>query len=108
VIEILPSDNIPNDYFLLPQKAYKDNYDELIGESIIIIQFPKGEMNYADGNIIERTALENAKYKFAHNASNREGSSGNPILLKGTTKVIGIYKGGSWNKDINIDYCDFI
>jgi len=65
-------------------------------------------MNYADSNIIERTALENAKYKFAHNASNREGSSGNPILLKGTTKVIGIYKGGSWNKDINIDYCDFI
>ena len=108
VIEILPEDNIPNDLFLLPQKEFRDNYDKLIGEDITILQYPKGEMNYADGKILERTTLERARYEFVHDASTDEGSSGSPIVLKGTTKVIGIHKGGSGNKDININYGDFI
>ena len=47
VIEILPKDNIPNDYFLLTLLDYMDNYDKLINEDIAIIQYPKGEMNYS-------------------------------------------------------------
>ena len=34
VIEILPKDNIPNDYFLLPQKDYMNGHNKFIGESI--------------------------------------------------------------------------
>ena len=92
----------------MPQKDFRDNYDKLIGEEITILQYPKGEMNYADGKILERATLERSKYEFAYNVSTDEGSSGSPIFLKGTTKVIGIHKGGSGNKDININYGDFI
>jgi V8-like Glu-specific endopeptidase len=88
VIQILPKDNISNDYFLLPQKDYMDNYDKLIGEKITIIQYPRGEMKYAGGRILERASLEKAKYEFVYNASTDDGSSGSPIFIKGTTKVI--------------------
>ena len=108
VIEILPKDNIPNDYFLLTLLDYRDNYDKLKGKDIAIIQYPQGEMYYADGNIIERTSLEKGKYEFSHNASTKGGSSGSPIFLKGITKVIGIHKGGSGNENIKIKYGDFI
>ena len=52
LIEILPKDNISNDYFLLPQKDYMDNYDKFIGKEITIIQYPQGEMKYAGGKIL--------------------------------------------------------
>ena len=52
-------------------------------------------MNYADGKILERITLERARYEFVHDASTDEGSSGSPIFLEGTTKVIGIHKGGN-------------
>ena len=91
IIEILPKDDIPKDYFLLPLIDYMDNYDKLIGEDIAIIQFPKGEMNYSYGKIIE--IRQTLLYEFAYNASTDKGSSGSPIFLKGTTKVVGIHKG---------------
>ena len=82
VIQILPKDNISNDYFLLPQKDFMDNYDKFIGKEITILQYPQGEMNFADGTILERTPLDRAKYEFVYDASTAEGSSGSPIFLK--------------------------
>ena len=108
VIQILPKDNISNDYFLLPQKDYMDNYDKFIGKEITIIQYPQGEMNFADGTILERTPLDRAKYEFVYDASTDEGSSGSPIFLKGTKEVIGIHKFGSGNKNIKKNFGDFI
>ena len=93
VIEILPKDNIPKHYFLLPLKDYRDNYDELINEDIAIIQYPKGEMKYSYGKIKSIRKTEKAKYEFVHDASTDERSSGSPIFLKGSTKVVGIHKG---------------
>ena len=69
-----------------------DNYDKLMDKKIAIIQYPQGEMNYSYGKIIEMTY--EAKYEFAHDASNDKASSGSPIFLKGKTKVVGIHKGG--------------
>ena len=93
VIEILPKDNIPKDYFLLPLIDYMDNYNKLVGKDISIIQYPKGKLNYSFGKIIGLTQSETLKYEFSHDASTDEGSSGSPIFLKGTTKVLGIHKG---------------
>ena len=39
--------------------------------------------------------------EFAHDAGTDEGSSGSPIFLKGTIRVIGIHKGGIKNNFIN-------
>jgi len=106
VIEILSEDNIPKEYFLLPFKDYMDNYEKYIGEDIAIIQYPKGEINYSYGKIKSLTSSN----EFAHDAGTQEGSSGSPIFLKCTTKVMGIHKGGIDIKNQNIkeNYGDFI
>ena len=104
LIEILPSDNIRQEYFLLPLKDYIDNYNKLINTKIMIIQYPNGEINYSFGEIKGMSNV--TKYGFIHNASTDEGSSGSPIFLEGTTRVIGIHKGG--NEKAKKNYGDFI
>ena len=51
VVEILPKDNIHKDYFLLPLIDYMDNYDKLIGQDIIIMQYPEGDFNLTEGKL---------------------------------------------------------
>ena len=51
VVEILPKDNIPSDYFLLTLLDYRDNFNALVGKEIDIIQYPKGKLYYSRGNI---------------------------------------------------------
>ena len=63
-------------------------------------------MKYSYGEIKYLTS-EN-KYEFAHNAKTDKGSSGSPIFLKGTTKVIGIHKSGTKLKNANEKFGDFI
>ena len=40
VIEILPEDNISEDYFLKPDYFFTNNFHELEGKEIIILQYP--------------------------------------------------------------------
>ena len=81
-----------------------DNYNQLIKKEISIIQYPKGEMKYSYGKI---TSYE-PEYEFSHNANTDEGSSGSPIFLRGTTKVIGIHKSGIRMKNMKENFGDFI
>ena len=48
------------------------------------------------------------EYEFAHNANTDEGSSGSPIFLRGTTKVLGIHKSGIKTNNIKENFGDFI
>ena len=104
VIEILPKDDIPKDYFLTVLLDYLINYKQLVGQEITIIQYPKGELNYSHGFI--KNLTQDEKYGFVHGASTLGGSSGSPIFLKGTTKVIGIHKASDDKKIVN--FGDFI
>ena len=106
VIEILPTDKIPKDYFVLPLFDYMGNYDKMIGQEIAIIQYPKGKMYYSYGNILRITQLDSTQYEVAHDSGTDKGSSGSPIFLKDTTRVVGIHKSGSEDKKEN--YGDFI
>ena len=103
VVEILLKDNIEKKYFLLPNLDYnKDNYKSLNNKKIFIVQFPEGnKLSHSSGNIIK---IED--YELAHNAGTEPGSSGSPIFLIETTKVIGIHKSG--DKYIKENYGDFI
>ena len=74
VIELLPSDEIDKDYFLLP---IINEFGNLKNEEIIVINFPKGIMNYSKGKIKEIN-----KYEFTHSAQVEINSQGNPIFLK--------------------------
>ena len=103
IVEILNKDNVNEDYFLLPDIDYKDyNYNELKNKNIYIVQFPLGKsMHYSNGEIINID-----KYEFSHKASTEPGSSGSPVFLEQTTKVIGIHKASDNYKKEN--YGDFI
>ena len=106
IIEIISKDDIPKDYFLLPLIDYMDNYDKLINKEISIIQYPRGEMKYSYGEI--KYLTYDPKYQFSHNANTDEGSTGSPIFLKRTTKVVGIHKSGIKLKNIKENFGDFI
>ena len=102
VIEIIPKDNIEKNYFLLPLLEYMNIFNELIKKEITIIQYPLGGiLSYSKGIITE---INN--YQLTHLASTQSGSSGSPIFLKDSFKVIGIHKSGK--KDNSENYGDFI
>ena len=91
LIEIIPADKIEKKYFLLPNI---DNIN-LINKDIYIVQFPEGkQLSYSNGKI--RKIFEN---KLFYDASTKGGSSGSPIFLKNSTKIIGMHKGFFKDKD---------
>ena len=90
-IEILPKDDIPKEYFLLPDIKNIYNFNNLKNENVLIIQYPKGQLSYAYGKIKE---INKIKYEFSHLVSTNVGSSGSPIFLKDSIQVIGIHRGG--------------
>ena len=98
IVEIIKEDDIDKEYFLLP---YIGDYNQLLNQKIYIVQFPEGKLSYCKG---ELTNIK--KYEIIHNASTLPGSSGSPIFLENTTKVIGIHKSG--NQTTNKNYGDFI
>ena len=91
VIEILPEDDISSDFFLLPNVDYLDNKKKLINREIAVLQYSSGESCYSFGKI--KSLKDNNE--FTHLASTEKGSSGSPIFLKHSSKVIGINKTGS-------------
>ena len=90
VIEILLKDKIDERYFLLPCIDYMINYEGLINKEITIIQYPGGKLSYY--NDIIKDIKNN---EITHLASLESGSSGSPIFIKDTIKVIGIHKSGT-------------
>ena len=93
IIQIIPDDKIKEKYFLLPN-LNEINYINL---DIYIVQFPEGKyLSFSEGKIQN---IDN--FEFMYNASTKPGSSGSPILLKNTTKVIGIHKMGNKSKNNN-------
>ena len=100
VVEILLSDAIDDSYFLLPQ----DNIDcnKLVNNFIYLPQFPEGgNLKKAKGKI---KRIENGE--IVHLASTNNGSSGSPLFLENSIKVIGIHKQG--NSEHTENYADFI
>ena len=108
VVEILPEDYIPNDYFLIPDNYYMNNFGKLKGKEITILQYPSEkytDAKYSTGKLTEIFGDDGNKYEFSHLASTLHGSSGSPIFLKiDTVKIIGIHKSGGGLKNFG----DFI
>jgi V8-like Glu-specific endopeptidase len=99
VVEILDKDNINKDYFLLPDLEYVNGYEQYKDKEIYVTQFPKGgKLSFSRGKIKE---IDNYSYEFSHIASTEHGSSGSPIFIKETTKVVGLHKAGAEDKTKN-------
>ena len=101
IIEILDEDNISKKYFFEPETDIL-LINNLIDKEIYIPQYTEGnKLKNAEGiikNII--------KYKISHTVIANKGSSGFPIFLKDSNKIIGIHRGRDPN--IDIKYGDFI
>ena len=101
VVQILPKDNINEIYFLSPDLDYSDK-NQLNGKQIYIPQYASGaELKNAKGII--KSIKED---EFFHLVSTEDGSSGSPIFLKDSLKVIGIHKRRDPDKEENVG--DFI
>ena len=103
VIEILPEDNIDQNFFLVPNIKYMYDFDKLSFKKIAIIQYPKGKFGMSFGKI-----KNISNFTFSHSAATLPGSSGSPIFLKDTTKVIGIHKSYNGDEYQPENYGDFI
>ena len=104
VVEIIESDKIDDEYFLLPDIDYmnKNKLSELNKEKILVPQYPEGgDLSYSKGTI---TKVDN--YQLTHKCSTKEGSSGSPLLLKDKIRVLGIHKQG--NSKLIENYADSI
>ena len=101
IVEILEKDNINEEYFLLPDIEYINGYDQYIHKEIYIPQFPEGGNLSSSKGKIETIISNNL---FSHKASTKSGSSGSPIFIKGTIRVIGIHRAGKKDKTVNIGH----
>ena len=67
LIEILPKDNISDDYFLLPNLEYINGYKQFENKKIYIFQFPEGgNLSYSVGIIKNVNSYKN---EMSHLAS---------------------------------------
>ena len=95
VVQILPKDNISEVYFLSPEENF--NHNQLNGKQIYIPQYPSGgRLKNAQG-IIKSINEDN----IIHLVNTEYGSSGSPIFLKDSLKVIGIHKARNNEKEEN-------
>ena len=89
IIEVLPKDNIPIKYFLLPNTDYLNNVKELINKDITILplQYQLGLSGPLFGKINDFKNVQ-----LFHSINELKNSSGSPIFLKNNSEVIGINK----------------
>ena len=87
VIEIISKDKIPLDYFLLPDMDYEEHINKLMNKEIITVQNQSWKLYSSKGKII---SVNENEFDFSSTAP--LNSSGFPIFLKNSPKVIGISK----------------
>ena len=101
VVQILDDDNIYKESFLSPELDIPINKG-LISNDIYIPQYmDEKQLKNAEG-----ITINISKYEITHVANTKDGSSGSPIFLKNSNKVIGIHKEGA--PFIKENYGDFI
>ena len=74
--------------FLFCDLNYTLGYEHYKNNDIFALEYPKDDIEVGSGKVIE--ILEN--FEFKHNIDTDFGSSGSPIILINTLKVIGIHK----------------
>ena len=96
IIEILPKDIISDDCFLIPDINYmrEINKNELNNQKILMAHYSMNNFNIFMGKIVKINKFEFNYIKLDVN-DNNEYSSGSPIFLSYSEKVIGMHKGVS-------------
>ena len=105
IIEIKAEDNISDflelDDIIVDDIILDNNKNKiLVDESIYILEYVKGELNYSTG-ILSNTD-ENNKVLLRHTCGTGSGSTGSPILNVKTNRVIGIHLSKVMNKSYGL------
>ena len=100
LVEILNDDDVYKDYFLFPELDY--DIKDLKNKQIYIPQFPLGKKIKNARGIIKNID----EYEFTHLVSTEHSSSGSPIFLNDSKKVVGIHKQG--HKKLPENYGDVL
>ena len=104
-IEVKDSDDIIKDIdFLEYDLNYTTGYKQYKNMDVFALQYPKDKIEIAAGTIMN--IGDEYEYEFEHNIDTTNGSSGSPIIIPNTLKVIGIHKAG--DKEEKINYGSFI
>jgi len=102
LIEIIKSDEIPEDKFLIPDFNYKNGFNVYENENFYLAGYPRvnnqflGERHISSGKIKEIKGFE-----FTHTLDTRSGSSGSPICLINNQNIIGIHRDEVESEHIN-------
>ena len=101
VIEILKSDDIPEDKYLMADLNYKNGYNIYKNGKIFLAGYPNDPI-YQNERYISSGEIKSIKgFEFEHSIDTREQSSGAPICLIENLRLIGIHKQGNKIKAIN-------
>ena len=102
LIQILESDNIPENKFLSPDRSYQDNdYNYYNGKKFYLAGYPGENIGPLDRYCSSGTIKNIKNFEFNHTLDTRKGSSGSPICLIYNLNVVGIHKSGDKEKYIN-------
>ena len=102
IIEIVKSDNIPEDKFLFPDMNFKNGLDFYLNKNLCLAGYPDN-INFSKERHISSGKIKKLinNIEFEHSIDTRRGSSGSPICLIDNQSVIGIHKSGINEKKIN-------
>ena len=95
IIEVFPEKDKLNNFLELDYNYNKNGKESK--KNIYVLQYPKGNeccVSYGNIKYIK-------EYEIEHSCSTEVGSSGGPIILLDTFKVIGVHKGSGKNKEDN-------
>ena len=95
IIELYPNEIKDIEYLELDDNIFKKDFykNNLIGKTLYNIQYQKvREEVLVSYGIVKNQKIEK-EYKFAHSCCTEEGSSGSPILMQNSNKIIGIHYG---------------
>ena len=103
LIQIIKSDNIPEDKYLFPDYNYKNGFEFYINKNnnFYMAGYPKMGGQKAERAISSGKIRNIEKFEFEHTMDSRNCSSGSPICLIENNCVVGIHKQGNLKKSIN-------
>ena len=95
LIQIIESDEIPENKYLYPDLNYKNNFNDYLKENFCLAGYPSSDIFKNESHISSGKISKIVNFEFEHTLDTRGGSSGSPICLLHNQNIIGIHKSGN-------------
>ena len=95
IIEILPNEDNIHQFLEFNEDKAIEKEENSLNLNIYVLQYPNADTSSTSYGFINKIN----EFEIEHKCSTETGSSGGPIILLNTFKVIGVHKGSSKNKE---------